>query len=416
MSEPSPSKPECAPALGYIVSTWPRLSQTFILNEILALEARGRRLRIFSLKDPGGEPVHAEVAKVRAKVTYVSLASRRKEVLRANARLAREVPLRYWRTLLQAARFRSSGILRRFVQAGYLVDLLDQEPVGHLHAHFATGPALVAMFAHKLRGIPYTFTAHARDIYVDTRPELLRAEMEQANAVVTVSEYNRRHLLDQFNLSPNGKLRCIYNGIDPGRFQFRWPRASDPGPPVILSVSRLVEKKGLADLIESANILHQRGRCFQMEIIGEGSLREALQARVRQLGLQDRVNLLGPLPQELVRVAYARAAILALPCVIGADGDRDGIPTVLMEAMASGLPVVSTPVSGIPELIETERDGLLVPAKNPVMLAGALERLLHDPHLRDGLALAARTKIADRFTIDRSCEQLRALFQNGGWR
>ena len=277
-------------------------------------------------------------------------------------------------------------------------------------------PALVAMFAHKLRGIPYTFTAHARDIYVDTRPELLRAEMEQANAVVTVSEYNRRHLLDQFNLSPNGKLRCIYNGIDPGRFQFRWPRASDPGPPVILSVSRLVEKKGLADLIESANILHQRGRCFQMEIIGEGSLREALQARVRQLGLQDRVNLLGPLPQELVRVAYARAAILALPCVIGADGDRDGIPTVLMEAMASGLPVVSTPVSGIPELIETERDGLLVPVKNPVMLAGALERLLHDPHLRDGLALAARTKIADRFTIDRSCEQLRALFQNGGWR
>ena len=125
------------------------------------------------------------------------------------------------------------------------------------------------------------------------------------------------------------------------------------------------------------------------------------------------MKLLGPLPQELVRLAYLRATILALPCVIGADGDRDGIPTVLLEAMASGLPVVSTPVSGIPELIETEHDGLLVPAKNPVMLARALDRLLEDSSLRDRLALAARNKIEDRFTIDRSAEELMALFRNG---
>jgi glycosyltransferase involved in cell wall biosynthesis len=416
MNEPSPSKPERTPAVGYIVSTWPRLSQTFVLNEVLALEQRGQRLRIFSVKDPGGEPVHADVARVRAKVTYVSVGARRKEVLRANLRLAREHPRRYCATLLQAARFRSSGTLRRFLQAGYLANVLDQEPVGHLHAHFATGPALVAMFAHKLRGIPYSFTAHARDIYVDTRPEVLRAEIQHAAAVVTVSEYNRRHLLDQFNVSPNGKLRCIYNGIDLSRFQFRWPRASDPGPPAILSVSRLVEKKGLADLIESANILRQWGRRFQVEIIGEGPLREALQARVRQLCLETRVKLAGPQPQELVRLAYLRASILALPCMIGTDGDRDGIPTVLLEAMASGLPVVSTPVSGIPELIETGRDGLLVPAKNPVTLAHALGRLLDDAALRDRLALAARAKIQERFTIDRSTEQLMALFQNGGCR
>src|SRR5881397_1247692 len=262
-------QPEQRPTIGYVVSTWPRLSQTFVLNEILALERRGLSVRIFSVKDPDGELAHAKLAKVHAPVTYLSFRCRRRAILASNLRIARDLPGGYVRTLLLALRYGRLGVLRCFFQAGYLADLLRRSPVTHLHAHFATAPTLVAMLTHELIRVSYTFTAHARDIYADTQPEVLRAEMERARAVITVSEYNRRYLLSRMSAESNEKVCCIHCGLDLSEFSFRWPRASYPGPPVILSVARLVEKKGLADLIESANILHQRGRCFQMEIIGE---------------------------------------------------------------------------------------------------------------------------------------------------
>src|SRR5439155_1126603 len=187
------------PTIGYVVSTWPRLSQTFVLNEILALEKRGLPVRIFSTKDPDGEPVHAKLAKVRAPVTYLSFRRRVRAILLANVRIARRRPGAYARTLLLALRLGRADVLWRLLQAGYLADLLCRDAVAHLHAHFATGPAQVAMLAHELVGIPYSFTAHARDIYVDTPPTLLRAEMEQARAVITVSEYNRQYLLSRIS-------------------------------------------------------------------------------------------------------------------------------------------------------------------------------------------------------------------------
>jgi hypothetical protein len=179
---------EKPPTVGYVVSTWPRLSQTFVLREILAVERLGVPVRIFSTKDPDGEPVHGDVAQVRAGVTYLTLRRHWKPALRANLRLVRDMPAPYARTLLSALRYRQWDVIRRFAQAGYLTDLLRRDPVDHLHAHFATAPVLVAMFTHQLSGVPYTFTAHARDIDVDTQPELLRAEMARAEAVVTVSE------------------------------------------------------------------------------------------------------------------------------------------------------------------------------------------------------------------------------------
>jgi glycosyltransferase involved in cell wall biosynthesis len=398
------------PDIGYVVSTWPRLSQTFVLNEILALEQRGLSVRIFSTKDhPDGEPVHAKLARVRAPVAYLSFRGRRRAILRAHVMLAARRPGAYARTLLRALRYGRSDVVRRFWQAGYLADLLRRDPVRHLHAHFATGPALVAMLAHELSGIPYSFTAHARDIFVDTPPELLRAEMEGAQAVVTVSEYNRRYLLSR---SPhlNGKVRCVECGLDLSEFPFRWPRASDAGPPIILAVARLVEKKGLGDLIQAAEILRRQGHAFRVEIIGDGALRPTLDRRVAECGLGDTVALRGAQPHEVVRAAYDRAAVFVLPCVVAEDGDRDGLPNVLLEAMASGLPVVSTSVVGIPDVIEGERDGLIIPPSDPPALARALERLLIDPDLRDRLARAARGKIEERFSIDRSAERLLGLF------
>ena len=176
------------------------------------------------------------------------------------------------------------------------------------------------------------------------------------------------------------------------------------------------DNKGLDDLIAAAQILRRRGRSFRVEIIGTGPLKPALEAQVQRLGLQDRVTFLGAQPQEAVRPAYRRATLVALPCVVSADGDRDGIPNVLLEAMASGVPVVSTSVVGIPEWIQSGRNGLLVDPRNPAMLADALDLLLADADLRDRLAQAARRTIEASFAIERNSIELVTLFQRGGAR
>jgi len=402
--------------VGYVVSAWPRLSETFILNEVIAVERLGVELRIFSTKDPTDELVHAKVAQVRAPVTSLSIKRNWKMIWWASIRLLIGRPVLCGRTILRAMRYRRWNVLRCFFQATYLAEILCREPLTHLHAHFAHDPALVTMFAHLLTGIPYSFTAHAKDIYVKTPPELLRAEAQRAQAVITCTDYNRRYLSTQIGPACNSKLHCIYHGLDLSQFEFCWPRTLNSQPPVILSVARLAEKKGLSDLILAADVLRQRGRRFQVEIVGDGPLRPVLEAQVSRLGLNDRVRLLGALPHEKLCRAYQRVCVFALPCMVTADGDRDGIPNVLLEAMASGVPIASTTVSGIPELINSEVEGLLVPPNSPTKLADALDKLLTSPELRDQLALAARAKIETCFSIERSSAQLLSLFQKVGAR
>ncbi|PYL42987.1 MAG: colanic acid biosynthesis glycosyltransferase WcaL [Verrucomicrobia bacterium] len=402
-------QPKRERTIGYVVNTWPRLSQTFVLNEILGLEERGLDLRIFSAKDPTEQLVNAKVADVRAPVFYLAFHGRYSKIFFGNLRIASRQPGRYLKTLAHALGYGRRDILRRFFQAGYLAEQLRRDSVAHLHAHFATAPATVAMFTHELTGVPFTFTAHARDIYSDTQPELLRAEMKRARSVVTVTEYNRRHLR-QIDPSLNGKVRCIDSIFDFSGFDFQWPRVSGLAAPLILSVARLVEKKGLEDLILAADILRWQGQRFRMQIIGDGHLRQVLDNKIAALGLEEHVTLSGAQTHEEVKLAYGRAHVFALPCVVAADGDRDGLPNVLIEAMASGVPVVSTTVVGIPELIESERHGLLVPPGEPRALANALERLLADASLRDRLARAARARIEERFSSERIAERLMNLF------
>lgn len=401
------------PAIAYIVSVWPRLSETFILNEVLGLESRGARLRILSIKKPdaGTALARERVARVRAETICLSGASHWRAAFGPSLRVLARHPFRYCRTALLACRYRRWGARKRFFQAVCLADMLRRRPVAHLHAHFAHEPTMVAMFTHRLTGIPYSFTAHAKDIYVKTPPELLRAEVARARAVVTCTEYNRQFLLDRFE-SARGKVHRVYHGLDLSQFRFE-PHANGSAPPLILSVARLVEKKGLGDLLTAVDILRRRGKSVRVEIIGEGPLRPELEARIAQLGLGGRVTLLGAQPHEAVRQAYARSLVFALPCVVAADGDRDGIPNVLLEAMASGVPVVSTPVSGIPELIEPDREGLLVRPGDAGLLADALDRLLTNSELRERLALAARAKVEACFSIQANVGQLLKLFQNG---
>ncbi len=407
------TEPDRPRHIAYVVKAWPRLSETFILNEIISLEQRGVPIRIFSVREPDAGPSHSKVAQVRAKVTYLALGPHWREAVLANLRLLCRQPGRYLRLLLEvtAAKVvrRRFGPPRHFFQAGYLADILSREPADHLHAHFASTPARVAMLAHRLSGIPYTFTAHAKDIYV-TDPEAFRVKLEGARAVVTCTQYNRDFLSKQYGPLCDGKVHCIYHGLDVSQFNFNSSAKVESAEPVILSVARLVEKKGLGDLIAAADILRRRGRVFQVEIIGSGPQRRTLQAQAERLGLADRVRLPGAQAHETVCLAYQRASVFALPCVIASNGDRDGIPNVLLEAMASGVPVVSTPVSGIPELVESEVDALLVPPNDPAALAEAIDRLLASEDLRNSLARAARAKIESLFSLDASADRLLALF------
>jgi glycosyltransferase involved in cell wall biosynthesis len=372
-------------------------------------------LRIFSVKVPSGEPVHAEVSQVQAPVTYLAFRSSWWPILRANLRLAGELGGLYFRTLSDGIRCIHYGnilhIFRQFLRAAYVADILRREPVDRIHAHFATAPASVAMFASELTGIPYTIAVHANDIFVKARGKLLNAKLARAEAIVANNEHNRRYLLSRFGAELQEKLPCIYNGLDLTQFNFRWPRAQDAGPPVVLSVGRLVPKKGFGDLILAARILCDRRRRFRVEIIGAGPLKDELQYQIERSDLQDCVQLLGAQDQDTVRSGYQRAAVFVLPCVIAEDGDRDGIPNVLFEAMATGAPVISTAVSAIPELIDSEHNGLLVTPGNTTELADAIDKLLVNPQLRDELARGGRDTIEARFTIARTSGELVALFK-----
>jgi glycosyltransferase involved in cell wall biosynthesis len=399
--------------IAYIVKAWPRLSETFILNEIISLEQRGIPIRIFSVREPDPGPAHSKVAQVRAKVSCLALRTHWKQAVAANLRLVRRRPGRYlwlFAEVIIAKFIRGRfGPPRHFFQAAYLAGILSREPADHLHAHFASTPARVAMLTHRLSGIPYTFTAHAKDIYVSD-PEAFRVKLERARAVVTCTQYNRDFLSKQHGALCDGKLHCIYHGLDVSQFNFTLPRSVETGGPLILSVARLVEKKGVGDLIAAADILRRRGRVFQVEIIGSGPQRESLKAQAKRLGLAARVRLAGSQAHDVVCLAYQRASIFVLPCVIAPNGDRDGIPNVLLEAMASGVPVVSTPVSGIPELVESAVNGLLVPPNDPAALAEAIDKLLASSELRENLARAARARIESSFSLDTGAEKLLALF------
>ena len=399
--------------IAYIVKAWPRLSETFVLNEIVSLEQRGVRIRIFSVREPDPGPSHSKVSQVRAKVTYLAFRTHWKKVVPANLRLFCRRPGRYLQVLFRV--FARMVMRHRllppwhFFEAAYLVDMLARNPVDHLHAHFASTPTLVALYAHRLSGIPYTFTAHAKDIYVSD-PDIFRIKLQEARAVITCTKYNREFLSKQFGALCERKVRTIYHGLDLSQFSFRLPTKADCHEPIILSVARLIEKKGLCDLIAAADILRRRGRAFHVEIIGSGPQRETLKAQAKRLGLAERVRLAGGQAHDAVCLAYQRASVFVLPCVVASNGDRDGIPNVLLEAMASGVPVVSTPISGIPELIEPGLDGLLVPPNNPAALAEAMDKLLGSQELRESLARAARAKIESSFSLDASAERLLDLF------
>jgi glycosyltransferase involved in cell wall biosynthesis len=293
-----------------------------------------------------------------------------------------------------------------------LASRVAEAPPARFHAHFASRAAHVAMLASVLTDVPFGFTAHAKDIYHDeVDRDVLRVKMQVADLVVTVSDYNRRTLLALGDgLADLGrKLVRLYNGVDLSLFQ---PAPHRP-PSRILAVGRLVEKKGFATLVRACALLRARGVSFTCEMIGSGAQEALLRETIATLGLEQTVRLRGGLPLEEVAEEVRTASVVVLPCVVASDGNVDALPTVLLEAMGSGVPVVSTAISGVPEIVVEGETGHLVPPGDVAALADAIDKVLRDPAAARRLGRAARARAERLFDLRTNVARLRELLAHG---
>ena len=393
--------------LGVLVKIYPKLSETFILEEILGLERLGLPLRLYALGPATDTITHPAVGRVRAPLVVVpaSVRSHAREFATRHARLLRTAPLRYLATLAFALGRGRRG-LHDLMRAGWLAVQLRDDGVEHLHSHFISAPADIAELVSRLSALPFSVSAHAKDIYLSEPAELQR-KLLAARFTVTCTEINRQVLA---TIAPQAPVHRMYHGVDHALFH-PTQRALAVGAPLIVSVGRLRAKKGLDNLIDACELLRQRGQAFACEIVGYGEEQARLQAQIDRLGLTDQVRLVGKLAREQVIERYAHAAVYVQPSRIADDGDRDGIPNVLLEAMAMGLPVVASRVSGIPELVGDGDNGLLVEADEPAALAGAITRLLKQPALCASLGCRARATVTERFDNDRNLRLLCTLLQ-----
>lgn len=419
------------PEIGYVLKGYGRTSETFITNEIFLLESEGVNLSIFSLLKLQGQRQHGVIEKIKAPIVFLPETTPSEESslpvwLLLNAprfaashwRLFRLRPSAYLRAMIEALtmslKYRRRSFAKEFLQAGFIaLQVLQSGRIRHLHAHFCHTSTTVTMLASRLSGVTFSFTAHAKDIYrEDMNPgDLLSVKLRRARFAVTCTRANQIYLE---SLSSNGSsLHTVYHGLDLSLFT---PSAVDdvkdsPGKPLILSVGRLVEKKGFVYLVEACRLLKDKGCDFTCRIVGgEDQHAATIRSTIERLNLTDTVTLHSAVTQEELKRIYQQATIFALPCQVLESGDRDGIPNVLVEAMAMGLPVVSTNISGIPELIEDRVNGMLVPEKNSAELAAAIEELLSVPELRRQFGKAGREKVSRDFDSQRNVQALKALF------
>jgi glycosyltransferase involved in cell wall biosynthesis len=427
-------------SIGYVLMGFPRVSETFIASELHRVEQAGVRVRLFVIK-PVEEKErglrHPVVDAIRATPEYLpdttsltlplhrwrprhlrpfvpalrrTLRRRPRGVARAVARAGRQA-LRDRRTPLSGPR---KVYLKELLQAIALADrLLDAPEVRHLHAHFAHGTTTIAWHAATIAGLPFSFTGHARDIYA---PELnpkgwLRRKLLAARFAVTCTQANVAHLRA---IAPAAEIHLVYHGLN-ADFADLVRAAPDPaaanGTLRILGVGRLVAKKGFDVLVEACAELRARDIPFEALIVGQDDKHgDVVRGRIEALGLTGRIALPGPMGQADLLREYRRASALAMPCRV-LENDRDGIPNVLVEAMAAGAPVVATGVSGIPELIAHEENGLLVEPDDPRALADALLRVHEDRELARRMTESGRRTVRERFDGDRLATRLAELFE-----
>ncbi len=423
--------------VAYVLKGFPRLSEMFIASEIYRLEQAGLPLRIFVIKPRDEETNHEVVDLIKAKPEYLPPASSVSAVsqlrwLKQNLsrflpglmRVFLRRPIGTMRAMLsasaQAIRARHSFwslprkvYLKEFLQATALADRLHAtKDVRHLHAHFCHGAATVTWLASQITGLPFSFTAHAKDIYCGTLnpASLLRRKMNAAKFVVTCTEANQQHL-QQISKT---KVHCIYHGLNADFCRLLAGQTEGPkrnGHLRVLSVGRLVPKKGFDVLIDACVTLRDQAVPFETTIIGEqGEHESEIRRQIVRHRLDGHVQILGPVTQRELFAEYRRSTVFCLPCRVLENGDRDGIPNVLMEAMACGLPIISTTVSGIPEIVSHGVNGLLVPPDDSVSLVEALLQLKRDPLLGQRLSREATRTVSEKFDGEEFANQLARLF------
>lgn len=401
--------------IGYILKSFPRLSETFVLTEILELERLGCEVTIFSRYDPAERVPHEVLRRLKAEVIGLEplLRARFWEAFEIHRRLETARRDAHRASMDAALGYRSREEMRYWLQAGLVAEESTRRGLELLHGHFATGSASVARYAGTIAGLPFSFTAHAKDIYSnEVDVNRLRDLLEAASLVITVSDANRSFLQ---GIAPVARIQRVYNGLDLERFRSLPPGhgvAGRSAEPLVLSVARLVEKKGLSDLLTAISVLRARGVPATCRIVGSGPMEAQLRSEARDLGLGEFVDFRGDASQEEVVSEHLPAAsVFALPCVIAQDGDRDGLPTTLLEAMARGVPVVSTRLPGIPEAVPDGEAGLLCDPADPRGLAAAIARTLTDTAAAERRVRCARLRIERLFDSRRNVRSLADQFR-----
>ena len=405
------ANPAAAP-IAVVISRFPLLTETFILREIIEMERQGQPVRLVPMLKMSPRVIHEEAKPWNLRALYTPYLS--VEIAASNGRTLLRSPLRYLRlcfrlffgTLLRPATFLKTFAL--FPKSVLIAEQLHREGIRHIHAHYATFPATIALIVAWLSDLTFSFTVHAHDIQVDR--SLLRWKLREARFVRSISEFNKRFLERMYPAEAAGKIEVIRVGVDLQTYEECAARfANIPREvPRVLCVAAHKPYKGLPVLVEACRILKNEGICFRCQVIGDGPMRRQLERMIVDTGNENVIALLGPKAQHEVARAMAESRFFVLPSIIAPDGQTEGIPVSLMEAMASGRAVVSTALSGIPELVEHGVSGLLVPPGDPIALAGAMRHLFDHQELANAMGARGAKKVRNDFAIDRCVAQLLA--------
>jgi colanic acid/amylovoran biosynthesis glycosyltransferase len=390
----------------YLFERFPSFGQTFCYREVAELYRQGVAVPIFSIRNPKDEPVQDWDARIVQRVHYLPEEMELLDDVRRASKKGKLAPeivaaLDGWG--------RRSDFLRLY-QAVYVGLRLQEAGISHVHAHFAGMAARTAFWIGKFFPITFSFTAHANDIFAPRKFEIgLDKLVGAARVVVTETDYAEKFLRERFPECAD-RIHRVYNGLNLAEFR-RATFSSDP--PSIVAIGRVIVKKGFANLIRACALLVERGKSFRCEIVGEGPLENQLRAQIEQLRLQEFVQLPGPKPQHELRARLANASVFVLPSVPEPEGGMDNLPTVIMEAMATGLPVVSTRVGGIPEMVIDNQTGFLVQPEDAVALAGAIEKVTNDRSLGQTLGRSGYEHAQKLFSIEKNVRELCALLSSG---
>ena len=401
--------------VAYIMSRFPKLTETFILYEMLAMQQQGIQVEVYPLLREREEVMHPEAAQfvdVAHFHPFISL-----PIVKANLHFLWKKPFVYAKTFwdLLRANWGSfkffTGVLGIFPKAVLFAYQMRADNVKHVHAHFASHPAAAGFIIRRLAGIPYSFTAHGSDLHRDRH--MLPEKVAEAAFVAAISEYNKELIISECGGNHGAKVHVVHCGVDTDVFRARaheTPYEKGENPFMIVCVGTLHEVKGQAYLIEACRQLQERRFDFECHFVGDGPDKKALTELVEQVGLSRKIRFHGRLTRDEISRLLRDADVLVAPSVPTRDGRREGIPVVLMEAMGSGVPVIASDLSGIPELVNHQLTGLLVPPRNAASLADALERYIQDPELRWHLGNAGREKVVGDFDLNKNAASLAQYF------